>query len=88
MRTEFVKEKGHCHDSSAGDTRTSCTACPTTYVTCSTEFAIQSQLSRITFLAAVFSWPEKAEKYTVTRFGFIWQIVFNYGLLWFERFVS
>jgi hypothetical protein len=51
MRTEFVKEKGHCHDSSAGDTRTSCTACPTTYVTCRTEFAIQSQLSRITFLA-------------------------------------
>lgn len=65
MRTEFVKEKGHCHDSSAGDTRTSCTACPTTYVTCSTEFAIQSQLSRITFQS------EKAEKYTVARFDFI-----------------
>ena len=50
MRTEFVKEKGHYHDSSAGDTPTSCTACPTTYVTCSTEFVIQSQLSRISWL--------------------------------------
>jgi hypothetical protein len=26
---------------------------------------------------AVFSCPEKAEKCTVARFGFIWQIVFN-----------
>jgi hypothetical protein len=37
---------------------------------------------------AVFSYPKIAEKYTVARFGFIWQIVFNHGLLWFERFVS
>jgi hypothetical protein len=31
---------------------------------------------------------EKAEKYTVACFGFIWQIVSNHGLFWFERFVS
>jgi hypothetical protein len=36
----------------------------------------------------VFSWGENGEKYVVARFDFIWQIVSNHGLLWFESFVS